>query len=594
MRGIFCRYCKFLLPILAATAQPPQNPNTFLWHLQRHTPITVWNGTAATALNLGKEQLGLKLQYTRLLEAQGSIATRDEGEGELGWQRAISSQLSVWPRFLGYYLYDTRAVGVSQHLRWRPLLGILYRFQQGSVHGELGWEALHQFQRRDEGISGGMQLRWNQLGALPAGAAVEGEGTLYRGQRRHYSLQAELAWYPSRRDTIFRGAYRFGLRDFPIIAISSEFQRRLEHSAVGELSLTEYLLPRLQWRAFLRAEHNRVQHTWNSSAMLQAPTRRLRFSTTAVNGLRWAAPIGSLAVVMNIQYIEEFNRRSSSLPSLQQGQLQEELRDYNSLWTQLQLTAEGAPSARDSLTLQTTLGLLRYDTPSPANMDDRDEQHLSAQLAYVHQWERGIALRAAMDLQGRHTVFLFAPRSAWNHWFYGLAIRCEGQWISDLIHWNPRWEVLASYTVRDYPNSTVLRDFAHRQWGYRDSLSVHWSSGFGEIRLLLRRSSVGMLNWKRFAETPQRSTEELSAGILVGWHGSKQLWGIGIQAAQYRYTEYHSHSSYRQESIGPQARLELRTQWGTIRASGWYEWRRSLGRKQWRTVPWLLLSLQQP
>lgn len=596
MWQFFCRYCK--LTILTTTTLTPttaQKLQALHWQFHRQTPTTVWDGTASTALRLGSDQLQLKLRHTRAVEAQSIIAVRDEGEGTVAVLRAIDSQVAVWPRLTGHYLYDTRALGISQHLRWRLLVGIRHQFLHGFAHGELGWEWLHQSSRRDDGFSGGMQLNWKQFRDLPTGASVQGEATIYRGQRRQYSLQAEAVWYPSYRDTIFRGRYRFWLRDFPVVGTPSKLQRRLEHSAAGELNLTDRMTQHLQWRTLLHAGHSFVQQSPDiSDTAMRFPTQRLRFNTAATGSLAWSAPaIGSATFTVNVQYAEELNRVSGSLPDLQRQRQQEELQDYSSLWTQLHLVAESALSTRDSLTLQATLSLLRYDTPSPANTDDRDEQHLSAQLVYARQWQRRVALRAAATFQGRHTVFLLAPRSAWNHRLYVLALRCGGQWKSEFIHWYPQWEVLASYTVRDYPNTAVLRDFAHRQWQYRDSLRVLFAGGsFGEVQLLLRQSSVGILHWQQFAETPQSSIEELTAAVLVGWSRDEQEWGVGIQMARYRYIDNQGYMGYRQESIGPQARLELRTAWGTIRARGWYEWRRSFG-QHWRTVPWLSLSVEQ-
>ncbi|MDW8225132.1 MAG: hypothetical protein RMK93_03760 [Bacteroidota bacterium] len=421
------------------------------------------------------------------------------------------------------------------------------------------------------------------------------EGTWYRGQRRWYTVHSRLTWNTAGDDTLFYATYHFLLRDFPGLGNWAELQRRREHIVEGSLLGEDELMTIMRWSLRATATYVAVYQRRLGAFPDSFPTRHLRLNGTLAATLRWRIPHGVIGAGVDLQYTEETNHIASPLqtPEVQQRRQQQRLRDSYGLWTQLSASAHSELGPRDSLAVLMAIGLLRYDTPSQQNTDDRDEQYLSLVLRYSRGWGQAISVSASMELQRRHTVFLQAPRSAWNHRLYVLAARWEGKCFMEHFFWRPRWELLANYTVRDYPYTTALQDISFRQWSYRDTIRFRIVKGWsGEIQLLVQHSTVGALDWRRFAEAPRSSVREYVGGTLCGWQDQRQRWGIGWRISLYRYAEALGGTILRREGIGPQALMELYTSLGKLSAVGWYELRRSTGQLRWAFFPWLSVQFQ--
>jgi hypothetical protein len=326
----------------------------------------------------------------------------------------------------------------------------------------------------------------------------------------------------------------------------------------------------------------------------------VRLAGEVASSLRWTPPIGSFQLEFTLRYAEEAYRADIPgklilSPELQQRRAQLALQEYSSFWSQLSARTALGLSPRDTLAFSTLLGILRYDTPSPQNSDDRDEQHGGALIQYRRFWPPGWSVQATFEFQRRHIVFLHAPRSAWNHRLYVLALRWEARWQGTHSSWNPQWEILASYTVRDYPYTSVLQDLALRQWVYRDSLTFRLTPGWkGELLLSGRVSRVGLFSWRQFAEEPQSMTQEFSAAFLISRQHGEQVWGLGVRGSSFRYSDGRLGMLSRQIGIGPQVRVEVPTAYGSILASGWYELRGTGQSARWRVFPWFSLQLRKP
>jgi hypothetical protein len=540
----------------------------------------------------------LQLGYTGLLEGVASagteVAVRDEIRGTLRYTYPLGLFWRAWQQAEGYYFRSTPAVGLFQNARWRLLGGFLYARPRWEVGGGIGWETLQQFVRQDDGVSARLTGTWHGGVALPVVFSGSGDATFYRQQRQWYDAQLALVWHTPQGDTLFRGGYRFLRQDLPLLESPAQLQQRREYTASGELALEEHLFAGLRGELRARAMHMTVSTTGSTPDLF--PIRRTRFSGGLAPAVDWKTPLGRVILGAELQYTEENNRiLATGASGLQEQRQREEMRDFNSLWTQLRGTLQLGITARDSLELTTTAALLRYDTPSPQNTDDRDEQQLGALLSYRRLWRREVVTSLTVEFQGRHTVFLLAPRSAWNHWLYTLSLRWGGRWSSGNFSWSPLWEVLASYSVRDYPFTTVLQDLSWRQWSYRDSLSIQLGRQWGaELQLAFRQTSVGILDWSHFAELPRSNRQEYGGGFLLTQHSSTVRWACGMRFSGYRSVEYEGTIVQHYRGIGPQARLELSTPWGRVVAEGWYELRRFHAGQRWQTFPWLTLQLLRP
>lgn len=582
--------------LIITLALPLLAQERLLWEFTYQQPLARWHVSLGHSLRLGPDSIALRLTYRALSEDSYRASFRNEAQGELTSILPLPTPWALCGRMSGDVFQDFR-LRASERFRGRLLVGALYQKEQGFVQGLIGWEVLRQSLARDEGWSGGIVAAWNPR-SLPLSARLSAEGTQFRGWRRWYDIATSLAWKPLGTDTLVSGVYRTVSQDLPGVGV--EFQRRREQTASGVIRITEALSQDLLGHINLSAMHIRLWQHRIQPYLDSLPLYSTRFAGELASALFWSTFVGAFQARFALRYTEETYRAdisgdASLPPELQQRRLQLALQEYTSLWSQLALSADLSISRSDTLALFVLLGIFRYDTPSPQNTDDRDEQQGAILVQYRRSWRRGQKVRAAFELQRRHTVFLQAQRSAWNHQLYILTLRWEARWSGHHVDWNPQWELLASYTVRDYPYTNVLQDLALRQWAYQDSLVFRLTPQWGgEVLLSARISRVGALDWHRFAEQPQSATREFSAALLIRRREEETLWGLGLRASSYTYTDVRLGVVSRQLGIGPQVRLVLPTPYGDVLVSGWYELRRSGADPHWSAFPWLSLQLRKP
>lgn len=232
------------------------------------------------------------------------------------------------------------------------------------------------------------------------------------------------------------------------------------------------------------------------------------------------------------------------------------------------------------LTFAGSSSILRYDTPSPINFDDRDELRLLFFTGTRHDLNRYLTLDLAIDLIMTHVVYLRAQRSANNNW--NRVLRFTPALTYEPVDWfktTSAFEVLANYTVYDFEDMvTGLRSLSYRQVGWIDSSRVLLTEN---IRLdffsQYRRYERGELRWNAFAERPLHSFEEITLIASIRYdilHGSIAFAG-GIRyfnRNRYRYNQREREFETQLRNIGPTCfiywnidnRLKL-----TVR--GWYE-----------------------
>lgn len=582
--------------LLSLLTLPLPAQESLLWGVWYQQPLARWDALVGHNFLLGSDSLALRLTYSAFSEEPYRASFRNEAQGEVRSTLPLAASWMVRGRLSGDFFQDAR-IPSSERIRGRLLFGVGYRLPSAAVFTEIGWESLRQVAVYDQGWSGAVAASWAPE-RFPLSARFSAEGTRFRGWRQWYDVAAQVAWGGSSADTLLRGTYRLVSQDFPGIGV--EFQRRREQVASGAVRITEPLAPTLSGQIALAATHINVWQGRVQPSPDSLPLRSIRLAGEVASSLHWTPPIGTFQLEFTLRYAEEAYRADIPgklilSPELQQRRAQLALQEYSSFWSQLSARAALGLSPRDTLTLSTLLGILRYDTPSPQNSDDRDEQHGGALIQYRRSWRPGWSIQATLEFQRRHTVFLHALRSAWNHRLSVLALRWEAHWQGAHSSWNPRWEILASYTVRDYPYTSVLQDLALRQWAYRDSLTFRLTPGWkGELLLSGRVSRVGLFSWRQFAEQPQSTTQEFGAAFLLSHQHGERVWGIGVRASSFRYSDVRLGVLSHQVGIGPQVRVEVPTAYGSILASGWYELRRLGQSARWRVFPWFSLQLRKP
>jgi len=260
---------------------------------------------------------------------------------------------------------------------------------------------------------------------------------------------------------------------------------------------------------------------------------------------------------------------------------QETQRDNNAFRIRLFGESFWKIATYDSIKFDGNLSLLRYDTPSEANFDDRDELQMLGQVQYSHRFSDAFTFTLSSRLQFMHLVFIKQERSSLNNWNRIIALTPSFTIKSKYLTSKPRFEVLANYTVYDFEQTTSdVKSFSFRQISFRDSVLLNVSADFhAEIRLYGRHFERGRLFWNNFSETPLSRNDEYFVKMLI-FRNSTPMWSVGIGARYYALIQKSLSiggitgisSDAIQRFYGPEMQFDYVVSSGSrISLNGWYE-----------------------
>jgi len=289
-------------------------------------------------------------------------------------------------------------------------------------------------------------------------------------------------------------------------------------------------------------------------------------------------------------YYSERSENHSAKPSegasadaLRLRNLAEQTKDNVSRRTSLSGSIELPLSQSDRISFSGVASILRYDTPSDQNVEDRDELLVALTLSTSHQMSRYFDVMFTLDGNLSHTVYLLADRSLSNN-------------INRVIKFAPRttyrpwdgaatmnaFEVLANYTVYDFEVLQV-RSFSYRQFGWVDSTSVQLTPRLGlDFLSYLKLYERGQLNWNAFTESVENSFIDRTFALqfrFVPYGGT--LFALGIRyfdQSRYGYSRGTKELEASFRSVGPTCVIlwEIGAH-STLEFRGWYEHRRQSG-----------------
>ncbi len=223
--------------------------------------------------------------------------------------------------------------------------------------------------------------------------------------------------------------------------------------------------------------------------------------------------------------------------------------------------------------------ILRYDTPSAANDEDRDE--LLSVLSITSTHRLGPMLDLSLTLAGNlsHVVYLFAANSANNN--YNRVLRLFPRTVfrptRDIVTMNGA-EVLANYTVYDFEDqATRIRSFAYRQFSWVDSTSVELTSRIGlDFVGYLKLYERGQLKWDEFKERTENSFTEKTYSLDVRFSPSQGLFfSVGVRyfsQSRYAHTGETKVLDSFFRTVGPTCAMMWETERGSVVGlNGWFE-----------------------
>lgn len=155
--------------------------------------------------------------------------------------------------------------------------------------------------------------------------------------------------------------------------------------------------------------------------------------------------------------------------------------------------------------------ILKYDTQSDLNYDDRDELGYLVYVAHRFNNLRNLILVTSFDVNLYHTVYILAQKSSNNNWNRVIRFTSKSYFEpSDNFRNVGTFSVLANYTVYDFQDIiSTVKSYSFRQLNLKDSLIVRFTRHFGadiygEVKLYER----GELNWNDFTQRPVNYFED--------------------------------------------------------------------------------------
>ncbi|HEX9006908.1 MAG TPA: hypothetical protein VF889_06415 [Bacteroidota bacterium] len=566
-----------------------RNLNTFTW-LGRALVDTTVAGIHATA----REQYNATVVQ---LESDPSHTLQsNQQQAAVGLAVPLDGTVAAALHWNSFIFTDSRGVGLSSASSHAVLGGLQYSpipFLTLSPMAGYRWD--NQSGLRDRGPAYQLAaaiVPHDVDGYLVNAAAQYREDRLDPRRLENHFLQMgfQKAFTPETRDSLQVGFYRFR-REF--YAPDSSIESRQENLFQLANVLSYDLAPTLGTSLFFSLSSRGL-----SKILLYNTTPRPigAFNTSVDEFLidtylegTWRSLSGRSSAAVRFGYSERDELHGvlstpgvSSGPLLSEQTQQEESKNNLSRRTTLAGRLDAPISWSDRVLIAASASLLRYDTPSELNHEDRDELLIAASLGTAHHVSSFLDVGVTLEGTLSHLVYLLSDRSANNN-------------INRVLRLTPRtwyrpapflstmngFEVLASYTVYDFEQeATLVKSFSYRQFGWMDSTSLELTHRVGlDFFAYFKLYERGQLRWSEFTERTENSYADRNFMVQARFRPEAGLlFAVGLRFfSQLRYTYGTAGKvldSYIR-SIGPTCALlwspGLHSQ---IAMRGWYENRR--------------------
>lgn len=251
-------------------------------------------------------------------------------------------------------------------------------------------------------------------------------------------------------------------------------------------------------------------------------------------------------------------------------------KNNNSYRTTISLIGNYRLSKKDQISLSLFHSKLKYDTPSSANDDDRDELLSIGRLRYTRYLSPFFQFFSNLEGTLSHLVYLFASRSANNNTNHVLRFSAGGYYKGERFTSMNNFEVSANYTVYDFQDITSnLRSISFRQFTATDSTNYRLTKNFSFLVTgYVKLTSQAELDWDNFAERPLRYLQEIFFDPKIGLVSNNSLFAIGFRYFSlntYRYNEAERIPDSDFLSIGPLFEIMIGTKMLYLKLNTWYE-----------------------
>jgi hypothetical protein len=580
--------------------------NSVLILFDRNLNTYNWVGRLLVDTSFGATSIRIAQNYiTNIIQVDGGAGGRrklasNQENLNLGLGRRLSEVLGVQFQWSSLVYADDKAVGLSNASGHSVLGGLdVTPLPFLTITPLLGYRWDNQGTIRDRGMSTTLSARMREVDL--DGYRVAGSGQYHQDRLDPRSLANHLGrigvqktFSGRTRDSLEFGFNRLQ-RDFYAVA-DSTIESRIDN-IFSFTNLLDYEIDRQLLATVFVAVSSRGLDKEFRAVFGGAPqatlfdTRIEEFRLDSYLQAEYRSPDGRTAGSLRAGYTERNEthgaRAGANLTATQtalfnERDRQEKTKDNLARRTSVSGLLTLPLSLSDRLTVSGSAGILRYDTPSSQNVEDRDELLVAASVATSHRVSPALELGVTLEGMLGHTVYLLKERSANNNVnrVLRLAPRVTvrpGSWFASANS----FEVLANYTVYDFEMQQVqARSYSYRQFAWVDStvlplgdrIGVHF---FSYIKLYER----GELNWKAFTERTENAFADQTYALQLRFSPSAALtFAVGMQyfsQSRFVYEEGEKRLDTFQRSLGPTCMLsyDLR-RYGQLNVRGWYESRR--------------------
>ncbi len=559
-----------------------------------------WIGRASVDTTAGRTRFSLNELYSSnviLVDAPGGrkLQSNQQNIG-IRISHPLVDNLFAATHWSSQIYSDDRGAGLGNASMNSLLGGVAYLpFRSVSVSPMAGYRWDKQADVRDKGPS-------LQLGAQAENLNIDGylfnaAGQLHtdnlnpRKLESHFGrVSVQRQFTPSARDSLDFGAAR-NRREF-YVSGDSTIESRLENIFAFSNLLGYDIFPRVAASFYFglntRGLDKDLRYTNAPPPPGQFNTHidELRLETFFQTAYR--SRDGQTGGFLRFAYSERDETHAIKLsgdtvPRLYaEASAQEESKNNISRQTSLFGALDFPLSLSDHIFLSASGRILRYDTPSPLNVEDRDELLVVASLGTRHHVSRYLDLDVTLDGTISHLVYLLSDRSANNNInrVLRLSPRTTYRPSSSFMTMNA-FEVLANYTVYDFEQQVALvKSFSFRQFGWIDSSSVQITSKIGlDFFAYLKLYERGQLKWTEFRERMENSFIEKTYVVQARFSPEPGLlFAVGMRffsQSRFAYPPAGKRIDLYLRSAGPTCLIACDVgRYGQIGLRGWYEERR--------------------
>lgn len=236
-------------------------------------------------------------------------------------------------------------------------------------------------------------------------------------------------------------------------------------------------------------------------------------------------------------------------------------------------------SESDNIKFQFSTGILRYDTPSNDNLEDRDELTINILAEEKHIFTNNFVMTTTSDLILNHNVYLLKERSANNLWNRILRLGTSFIFIpNEYLYTTNSFDVLANYSVYDFESFRLdVRSYSFRQFRFLDSTIFKINKKFDAvIHLQFREYLRGQFSWHNFSEKPEEFVDEVFFSTNLKYSEEAEAFTVGMkyfQQIRYRYVDNKKFYYDNFLNVGPTIQLSLKTNNFEFLGNAWRDYR---------------------